>query len=482
MMDAAEIAVDAALAAGADYADARACRTSRESLTLRNGALASARAPDEAGLGVRVLKGGVLGFAAAPATPAEASRVARELGRRAARVAADLAPARGEPVVLAGSEGEVGEYATPVEIDPFRVPLEEKLDLLRSADAALQGAPETVVRLAHLGLRRREQFQASSEGARVHQVLVRSGGGIASTAAAHGQTERRSHPATGGDFRSGGFEHVLSLDLAAHGARVRDEAVALCAADPCPAGRRTLIAGGNPLALQIHESVGHATELDRVLGHEADLAGHSFATVDKLGSFRYGSPIVDLVADSTVPGGLDTRAFDDECVPSGRWHVVAGGILVGYHTSREWAGRLGEARSRAAARAEGWYDPPILRITNLSLEPGEWTLEALIADTEDGAILVDGVKTWSIDERRLNFQFTCEIGREIRGGELGRILRSPTYQGSTPEFWRSCDAICNAQHWALFGITNCAKGNPMQAAEMSHGAAPARFRDVLFVR
>jgi TldD protein len=313
-------------------------------------------------------------------------------------------------------------------------------------------------------------------------VLVRTGAGLSTTAAANGTVQRRSWPASfGGDYRSAGWEHVEGMDLPAHGPRMRDESVALCSAEPCPAGQRDLILMGNQLMLQIHESVGHPGELDRVFGHEVDLAGDSFATTDKLGTFHYGSEIVNLVADSRAPGGLDTRGWDDDGVPSNTWHVVEDGIFRGYHTSREWAGAVGEKQSRGCNRAEGFYNPPIIRITNLSLMPGTWTLDDLIADTQDG-VLCDTVKMWSIDQRRMNFQFTTEIGWEIRDGRRVRMLREPTYQGSTPEFWRSCDAICDADHWQLWGVPNCGKGNPMQVAEMSHGASPARFRGVTFVR
>jgi len=482
MLDHAKDAVDVALAAGADYADARVNRLSEEQLALRNGALQSAEAPEEFGVGVRVLKDGVWGFAAAPSSFEDVRNVIGGLSRRAVKVARDLAGARRTRVELAGSEGEVGEYVTPVEIDPFSVSLEDKLDLLQRADQALSGEADTVVREAQLSLRREEQWQASSEGAATHQILVRTGAGIASTAARAGHVERRSYPASfGGNYLSGGYEHVLAADLPAHGERVRDEALALCTADPCPGGERTLIIGGSQLMLQIHESVGHPNELDRVHGHEVDLAGSSFALPDMLGSFQYGSSIVNLVADSTVPGGLDTRGFDDECVPSGTWHVVKDGVFCGYHTSREWADRIGEPRSRGTMRAEGWFHPPIIRITNLSLAPGTWDFDALVRDTEDGAIFCDTVKMWSIDQRRLNFQFTCELGREIKDGKLGRLIRNPTYQGRTPDFWRSCDAICNEDHWQLWGVPNCGKGNPLQVAEMSHGAAPARFRNVTLV-
>ncbi|MDP6538122.1 MAG: TldD/PmbA family protein [Planctomycetota bacterium] len=481
-MQIARAAVEAATRSRADYADARVNRLQTEELSVRNGKVGEAGASEGFGLGVRVRHDGCFGFAAAPLERGAELETAARLAERAVEAARRLAPAVTEPARLAGSEGHVGEFATPVEIDPFSVPLSERVAVLRAAEATMEGREETVVRQAACSLRREEQWQASSEGAAIHQVLVRCGAGLSSTAATQGQVETRSFPASfGGNYKSAGWEHVLSMDLAAHGARVRDEAIELCSAEPCPGGERTLILGGSQLMLQIHESVGHPNELDRVFGHEVDLAGSSFATTDKLGSFRYGSELVNLVADSTVSGGLDTRGFDDECVPSGRWGVVTDGVFTGYHTSREWAARIGEDRSRGTARAEGWYDPPIIRITNLSLMPGSWTFDDLLADTEDGAIFADTVKMWSIDQRRLNFQFTCEVGREVRDGKLGRLLRSPTYQGTTPSFWASCDAICDEDHWELWGVPNCGKGNPIQVAEMSHGAAPARFRDVTFV-
>lgn len=478
-MELAALAVEEALAGGAGQADARVNRTLRQDLIVKNGQLGQAEAPEEFGLGVSVRKGEGFGFAAAPLGIGEEAATARALVRRALDQAEALAAASAAPTELAPLEGVTAHYETPFEIDPFGVSLEDKVEFLRRAETSMEGAEETVVRQATCGVRREEQWQASSEGARLHQVLVRSGGGISTTAAAHGQVQRRSYPAAfDGNHKTGGWEHLLAMDLEAHGPRVRDESVALCAADPCPSGPRTLVLGGSQLMLQIHESVGHPNELDRVFGHEVDLAGSSFARPDMRGDFRYGSELVDLVADSTIPGGLDTRGFDDECAPSRRFPVVEKGLFRGFHTSREWAARLGEAESGATARAEGWFHPPIIRITNLSLMPGTWTFEDLIADCEDGAVFADTVKMWSIDQRRLNFQFTCEIGYEIQGGRLGRLLRNPTYQGTTPEFWNACDAVCDEDHWELWGVTNCGKGNPMQVAEMSHGAAPARFRNV----
>ena len=478
MIENAREAVREATERGAQYADARANRLITEELVMRNGGLGNAAAPESVGIGVRVLVDGAWGFAAVPGRDRAA---AHEAARRAVELAGAMSRSRRTPVKLVGNPGS-GEYRTPREIDPFAVSLVDKLDLLERADRSMRGAEETVVRESSLSLRREEQWQVTSDGGETYQDLLRCGAGISTSAAAHGTVERRSWPASfGGNYRAAGWEFVEGLDLPAQGARMRDESVALCSAEPCPAGERDLILMGNQLMLQIHESVGHPSELDRVHGHEVDLAGSSFATPDLVDSFRYGSEIVNLVADSTVPGGLDTRGWDDDGIPSTRWPIVEQGIFRGYHDNREWAAETGGSASLGANRAEGWFHPPIVRMTNLSLMPGEWTLEKLIADTADG-VLCEGVKMWSIDQQRLNFQFTTEIGWEIRDGKKTRMLRSPTYQGITPEFWGSCDAICDEDHWQLWGVPNCGKGNPMQTAEMSHGAAPARFRGVTFLR
>lgn len=481
-MKLAALAVDHALSLGAEEADARVNHLRMENLSVKNGQLGTAEAPEEFGVGVRVAHGGCFGFAAAPLDRGDGDSLVRELANRALENARQIAAASVERRPLAPTASGEHDFVTPVEIDPFEVSLGDKLDLLNKWENSCKGADETLVRQAYYSARREEQWHATSAGGRLHQVLSRSGGGLSTTAAAAGQNQRRSYPASGdGQQLGGGFENLLGMKCEDHGERLRDESVALCHADPCPGGERTLVIGGSQLMLQIHESVGHPNELDRVFGHEVDLAGSSFAGADMLGKFRYGSEHVNLVADSTVPGGLDTRGFDDEGVASGRWPIVEKGIFKGFHTDRQWAGKIGEAESRATSRAEGWFHPPLIRITNLSLMPGTWAFDDLIADCEDGSIYADVVKMWSIDQRRLNFQFTCEVAWEIQGGKLGRLLRNPTYQGSTPTFWNSCDAVCNADHWELWGVANCGKGNPMQVAEMSHGAAPARFRKVQMV-
>ena len=385
-MDLAKLALGEAERGGADYADARIVRLNVEELSVKNGASGDASSPEEWGVGVRVRQNGCFGFGARPLVAGSEREAVAEAAKAANDCASALTSSMRKPTGWADVElGEADHYQTPVEIDPFAVPVKERLELLKDANESMDGHEAVVARQAHCSLRREEQWQASSEGAALHQLLIRTGAGMEVTASANGQTQRRSHPSSWGNYKSGGWEHALAMELPKHGARIRDEAVALCHADPCPAGDRTVIIGGSQLALQIHESVGHPNELDRVHGHEVDLAGSSFATTDKLGGFRYGSDIVNLVADSTIPTGLDTRGWDDECVPSGRWHVVKDGMFSGYHTSREWAHTIGESSSRGTSRAEGWSNPPIIRITNLSLEPGSWDLDALIADCEDGS-------------------------------------------------------------------------------------------------
>ena len=255
------------MARGADAADARVVHLAQEKLTVQQGRVSEAEAPDQFGIGVRVLKDGAYGFAAAPGSFQSLKDAAPGVARRALSVARDLGPLRRRPVTPVGRADGRGEYATPCEENPFLVPLEEKLDLLMRADRGLGGRREIVSTLAQMQLRREEQWMVTSEGGATHQVLVRSGGRIEALARAAGVVERRSYPnALEGDFRAGGYEVVRGLDLVGEAERVRDESIALCHADTCPAGTRTLILGSSQLALQIHESVGHPLELDRMLG------------------------------------------------------------------------------------------------------------------------------------------------------------------------------------------------------------------------
>ncbi|MEM3393626.1 MAG: TldD/PmbA family protein, partial [Candidatus Methanomethylicia archaeon] len=237
-----------------------------------------------------------------------------------------------------------------------------------------------------------------------------------------------------------------------------------------------VIIGGSQLALQIHESCGHPTELDRALGAEAAYAGTSFLTPDKLGKFRYGSEIVNLVADATAPGGLGTFGYDDEGVPAQRVYLVREGIFVNYLSDRTSAGELG-LESTGAARASGWNRIPIVRMTNINLEPGDWDFEELIRETKQG-IYMETNRSWSIDDKRLNFQFGTQIAYLIENGEMKELVKNAVYTGITYEFWRNCDAICNSKYWRMYGTPNCGKGQPGQMMYVGHGTAPARFKNI----
>jgi TldD protein len=344
---------------------------------------------------------------------------------------------------------------------------------LRRGDARLKSAE------AWMDWTRQTKRLLTTEGTDVTQTFTFGACGMHVHAAGDdGVSQRRSYPTwQGGDGFQAGWERVGALDLAGNAERTRDEVLALLTAPLCPAGTRTLLLESSQVGLQIHESCGHPTELDRALGSEISLAGGSFMQPGMLGKLRYGSPLVTLVADSTRAGGNGTFGWDDEGTPAGTRPLVDRGLFVDYLSSRETAAALGRA-STGTMRADAWNRTPIIRMVNVSLEAGDaGTLEDLVADTHDG-LLVATDKSWSIDDIRLDFQFSCEIAWEIKKGKRTRMLRDPFYTGITPRFWGSCDAICGPGEWRLWGITSCGKGDPMQVMHVGHGASPARFRDV----
>ena len=320
---------------------------------------------------------------------------------------------------------------------------------------------------------------ANTEGALFEQHVIECGGGIGATAVNGGESQTRSYPAShGGHVAQAGYEHFLELELPGHAPRVAAEAGALLSAPACPHGRTTLLLAGEQLGLQVHESVGHAVELDRVLGREASYAGTSFVPADGIGSLRFGSERVNVTADATSPSGLGSFRWDDEGVEGRPVPIIRDGVLTGFLSSRETASEIGLDRSGGCMRADGFTRQPIVRMTNVNLEAGDaGSLDDLIASTDDG-LLIETNRSWSIDNRRLHFQFEGEAAWEIKGGERGRLLRNPSYAGVTPEFWGSCDAVCSPSEWRLISLLDCGKGEPGQVMRVSHGSAPARFRDV----
>ena len=468
-------ALDAAQRAGATYADVRIVERDDEAMTVKNGALESAEAQRSAGFGVRLLRDGAWGFASSALLEAdEAERIARE----AAEIAAASASASRHPVQLDDTPPARGTYATPIAEDPFAVSLDDKLRILLEADAEMAAVAGTSVREGTIEWARERKMFASTEGAHTEQELVESGCGIEATAVSDHEVQLRSYPqGSGGQVVTGGFEAVRALDLPGNARRVAEEAVALLSAPQCPSGTMDLILDSSQVALQIHESCGHPIELDRVLGMEASFAGTSFLTLDQLDRLQYGSPLVNIDADATAAGGLGTFGWDDEGVPAQNVPIVSAGRFVGYLTSRETAPIVGR-RSMGSSRAWGWSRIPIIRMTNVSLRPGEGgSLEDLIAGVDDG-IYLETNRSWSIDDRRLNFQFGTQAGWLIRNGQRTQLVRNPTYTGITPRFWGSCDAVGSAGAWTLWGVPNCGKGEPMQTGHVSHGASPARFRGV----
>jgi TldD protein len=468
-------ALDAADRLGADYADVRIVERSTEQLTVKNGQLEAATTNQGAGFGVRVLLDGAWGFSAsAVLEPSEADRNASE----SVEIALASGLAQPGPVELDDTPPVTDSYRTPYREDPFSISLDEKLRLLMDADAAMARVPGVAIREGSMVAGREVKTFASTAGARIDQEIVESGGGIEATAVNDSEMQQRSYPSSfGGQVVTGGFEAVRALDLAEHAQETAELAVALLDAPQCPAGEMDLILDSTQVALQIHESCGHPTELDRVFGTEASFAGTSFLTTDKLGSLHYGCDHVSLDADATAPGGLGTFGFVVEGVPAQNVPLVEHGVVVGYLTSRETAPQIGR-RSMGSARAWTWSHIPLIRMTNINLRPGNaGSLEDLIADTREG-IFMSVNKSWSIDDRRLNFQFGDQAGWLIRNGKRTQLVKNPTYTGITPKFWGSCDAICGPDEWTLWGLPNCGKGEPMQLGHVGHGAAPARFRGV----
>jgi TldD protein len=464
-------AVAAATAAGAEYADARVVLKREQLVGTKNGRVDRMADAESEGVGVRVLVDGAWGFACDRRLTDQGARNAAVRACTFARAAAGRHSRQLAPV-----EAHTGRHESAVERDPFTISLADKVDLCLRADAALEG-PDVIVRQVMVRARREHKLLLSSEGTEVEQILTECGAGMDCAAARDGVFQLRSYPSAHvGSSCQSGWEYVDSLRLVEEAPRVAEEAAALVRADPCPAGVTDVVLDGDQVALQVHESVGHPTELDRVYGTEASYAGTSFLKPHDLGSLRYGSEHMNITADPTTDGGLGSFAFDDEGVPASRTPVVEGGRLTGFLTSRETAARIG-AGNGGSMRADGWNRMPLVRMTNLHIEPGEGTVEDLIAGVDDG-IYMETNRSWSIDDKRLNFQFGTQLAREIKGGKLGRMLRDATYTGITPEFWGSLDAVAGRDEWQLYGLTNCGKGQPGQSAHVSHGAAPARFRQV----
>ena len=477
MWDLCTSALDTARLRGATYADVRMMHLRQRDLTTKNGQVGTLAQSESIGMGVRTLANGAWGFAST-------DRLTRDgvsaCAAQAVSIAKASALAKRGDTLMVEEEAYIDSWQSPFRKDPFELPLENQLALLLAADAEMRRVKGVTLTETGMQFRKIDSWFASSIGSRIHQRKLITGCGIAATSFQGDEIQKRSYPNSfGGQHSLEGYELVESLELLKHAPRVAEESVALHSAAQCPEKTGTLILGGSQLGLQIHESVGHPIELDRVLGQEANFAGTSFLTLDQLNKLRYGSDIVNVVADARLEHGpgLGSFAYDDEGVPAQCTDIIKDGQFRGYLSNRETAHLIGLKRSSGTMRTESWNRLPIIRMTNISLKPGTWDFDNLIADSDD-AVLMETNRSWSIDDRRYQFQFSTEIGWEIKGGKKTRMLKNPSYSGITTEFWNSCDAICSRDHWTLWGTPNCGKGQPMQTMGTGHGASPSRFRNV----
>ncbi len=465
--------LDTASARGASYADIRFEDGRSERTEVRNGVVVTLTDARSIGYGIRAFVDGAWGFAASArlddAGLDEAAALAVSIARAGAAVAA-------KRFAEAPTETYVDAYRTPVERDPATVPLGDRVALLLAAERAAHATARVRVGRAWIDLWHTEKTFYSTTGSRIAQSIVQTGSGLSALAIGDHDAQERSFPGDVGLYQSGGWEIVEAAALRENAARIGEEATQLLDAPQCPAGNFDIVLGGSQVSLQIHESLGHAAELDRIMGWEANFSGTSFLAPRELGRLQYGSPHVTIVIDNTMPRGLATAAYDDEGSKSVVDDIVRDGVLVGFETSRDTARTIGRV-TNACVRAETWRHVPMIRMCNLNLLPGDVPFEALFEDIADG-VYMESNRSWSIDDHRLNFQFGCEIGWEIKGGKRGRMVKNPTYAGVTPQFWNACDAVADERSWVAWGTPNCGKGEPLQVGRTAQAASPARFRNV----
>lgn len=471
----AELALKRLAASGAEYGDIRIQESSTEQIDGEDRRIASIRDSQDTGFGVRVLYHGAWGFAASSVLSLEEVPRVADLAVEIAKGSASIAL---EKVRLAPEPVHRDRVVTACRIDPFRVPLEKKTDLLLTVMETLHRQDGIARSSASLWARRDKKLFVSTEGSHLEFDLLAGQGECTATALHEGRFASRSFNTP--HLRQG-YELIEEADLQREASRVAVQAVEKVQAPIVDAGQYDLVLDPEHLSLTIHESCGHPSELDRALGYEANYAGTSFLTTDKLGSFRYGSPDVNLVADNTEPDTLAATGYDDDGVQCQQWDIIRNGIFVGYCTNREVATKIGAARSRGSNRADGWGSMPIVRIANIGLEPGSATVEQLIADVKRG-IYIEGHGSYSIDQRRYNFQFGGDAFWLIENGRRTHMVRDVIYHGITPEFWNRCDGVADRSARRRYGFITCGKGQPGQSGWMTHAASTARFRGVQVIR
>ncbi len=459
---------------GVTYADARYEEHKTEEVEVESTKLKKYSYDRDRGVGIRVLYEGGWGFASTDLLSKDSILQAAELALEIAKTSSK----RSSGVDLAEEPAHVDTFSSPVKKDPFKVPKTEKIELLKEATAIMLKVEGIRRARATLDIRKISKIFVNTDDSDIEQTITITGGGIEAFAASEEDFQRRSYPSSfGGDYATRGWEFIEEMKLLDSAEKTAKEAAALLKAPEIPPGEYDIVIDGQQMALQVHESCGHPTELDRVFGSEISYAGGSFLQPDKLNNLKYGSSVVNITADATLPGGLGSFGYDDEGVKAQKTFLVKDGLFVGYLMDRQTAARLG-LRSNGAARAQSWCHIPIIRMTNINLLPGDKALDELISEIDYGFFLSTN-KSWSIDDLRVNFQFATEIAYEIKGGKLtGNIFKNPIYYGKTTEFWNACDGIANENFWHIWGVPNCGKGQPPQTMYVGHGTSPARFRKI----
>lgn len=470
-----EVALETAKSQGASYADVRIVRSRLQSLGTREKRVTNISDSESYGCGVRVLVHGTWGFAASrTVTKEEIIRITRA----AVTIAKANARLQKEPVRLAPVKAYVDSWDTPIKKNPFEVPLGDKINLLLEINQEALKVKGVTFCTSSMTFVHEHKYFASTEGSFIVQSLHRCNPSFTVTSVNREKGTFESRNSYSEPIGMG-YEFVEEYPWMKDVRQAGEDVVAKHSAKSVEPGPRDLILHPSNLWLTIHESVGHPTELDRAMGMEANYAGTSFLTLDKRGSFKFGSAIVNVVADKTQKNGLASCGYDDEGVKTKAWYLVKDGVFVDYQTIREQAHILGQKESDGTSYAQSWSNVPFQRMPNISLEPGKnrLNLDQLIADTKD-AILIKGRGSYSIDHQRYNFQFGGQTYYEIKNGKITGMLADVAYQARTPDFWNACDAICGPEEYYLGGSFFDGKGEPGQVNAVSHGCCPARFRKI----
>ena len=475
MQEFTDIAMTIAREASASFSDMRIVEERQNRIYVRRRSIKLLDETESFGYGIRILLNGAWGFS-------YHTRLTKDDVAKTAKLAVQTAKASAKipkpaPARMAQEPANIETLNGPCEEDPFGVPNKEKAELLISACDQMLKEQHVVKTEGFLQFIKLHRIIANSDGSYLDLTNYFANPGLTAVAVVGHESQERSYQ---GGARQAGYEFIREIDLQGHARKWARDAVTKCKAEDCPQGVMDLVLDPMNLALTMHESVGHPTELDRILGWEANMAGRSFVRPEDVGNLRYASGQVNFSIDNTLEGGLGSWFYDDDGVKMKKFPLITEGILVNLTTTRETVPLIGWERSNGCCRSDSHSHFPINRIANLYLEPGNdsrVTPEDLIAGVERG-ICIEGMGSFSIDQMRNNFQFGGDFFWMIEGGKKTKPLKKVTYQAHTRKFWRSCDAVAGKEYWKPHGIMNCGKGEPLQVMRMTHGAADARFRNI----